>query len=93
MINEVAFTHGGEWNLPRKELVSVIPIQAQVECADGPAGESTTLIVDPKTLTVTHVVVREDKPGHMRDPASRGQEGHLCTAGHPSTAGLRREGY
>jgi uncharacterized membrane protein len=41
--------------------VSEIPLQAKVECTDGPGGESTTLIVDPARLTVTHVVVRDDR--------------------------------
>lgn len=39
--------------------MSEIPLQAQVECTDGPGGESTTLIIDPVKLTVTHLVVRE----------------------------------
>ncbi len=53
--------------------MSEIPLQARVECTDGPCGESTTLIVDAKSLTVSHVVVREDKPGHIERivPAKR----------------------
>ncbi len=41
-----------------------IPIDASVECADGPAGLCTTVIVDPTTLQVTHLVVKEKKPPH-----------------------------
>ena len=44
--------------------MSEIPLKAKVGCTDGPGGESTTLIVDPVKLIVTHVVVREDKPPH-----------------------------
>jgi uncharacterized membrane protein len=36
-----------------------IPLDAKVECTDGPCGESTCLIVNPVSETVTHVVVRE----------------------------------
>jgi len=36
------------------------PVNAKVECADGSAGESTTIIVNPATRQVTHVVI-EDK--------------------------------
>jgi sporulation protein YlmC with PRC-barrel domain len=34
-----------------------ISVSAQVECADGPCGESGTIIVSPHTGNVTHVVV------------------------------------
>jgi uncharacterized membrane protein len=34
-----------------------IPLEAQVECADGPCGESLAVIVDPTTQTVTHFAV------------------------------------
>ena len=53
--------------------MSEIPLRAKVECTDGPGGESTTLIVDPVKLTVTHVVVREDEPAHAERivPADR----------------------
>jgi len=53
--------------------VPEIPLQAKVECTDGPGGRSTTLIVDPARLTVTHVVVREDKTAHTERivPADR----------------------
>jgi uncharacterized membrane protein len=37
-----------------------IPVNANVECTDGSAGESTTIIVNPATRQVTHVVI-EDK--------------------------------
>jgi uncharacterized membrane protein len=57
----------------KEKRVSEIPLQAKVECTDGLGGESTTLIVDPAKLTVTHVVVREDKPEHTERivPADR----------------------
>jgi uncharacterized membrane protein/sporulation protein YlmC with PRC-barrel domain len=41
-----------------------IPLNANVECAAGPCGQSTCLIVDPSTLQVTHLVVRENKRPH-----------------------------
>ena len=37
-----------------------IPVKAQVECLDGPCGQSTCIIIDPVKRFVTHVVV-EDK--------------------------------
>lgn len=36
-----------------------IPINAEVYCADGRCGRSTTVILDPATEKVTHVVVAE----------------------------------
>jgi uncharacterized membrane protein len=36
-----------------------IPLNAEVECTDGSCGQSTCLIVNPLSETVTHVVVRE----------------------------------
>jgi uncharacterized membrane protein/sporulation protein YlmC with PRC-barrel domain len=41
-----------------------IPLNADVECTNGPGGQSTGLIVDPATLQVTHFVVREPKRPH-----------------------------
>jgi sporulation protein YlmC with PRC-barrel domain len=38
-----------------------IPINAAIECTDGPAGTSTAIILDPIKEQVTHVIVR--KPG------------------------------
>jgi uncharacterized membrane protein/sporulation protein YlmC with PRC-barrel domain len=38
-----------------------VPLNAKVECADGPCGESITVIVNPVTKEVTHFVVRDDK--------------------------------
>ena len=43
-----------------------IPINAVVECSDGPCGQSTTLIVNPVTETVTHIVVEEKEPPHIQ---------------------------
>jgi uncharacterized membrane protein len=39
--------------------ITDIPLDAQVECTDGPAGVSAGVIVDPKSVQVTHFVVRE----------------------------------
>ena len=36
-----------------------IPLEARVECADGPCGKSITVIVNPTTQKVTHFVVRD----------------------------------
>lgn len=38
--------------------MSDIPIQAKVVCTDGPCGESETVILNPETREVTHVVVK-----------------------------------
>ena len=35
-----------------------IPVDARVECADGPCGQSTALIVNPVARKVTHLVIR-----------------------------------
>jgi len=35
-----------------------IPVDARVECKDGPCGQSTAVIVNPVAQKVTHVVVR-----------------------------------
>jgi uncharacterized membrane protein len=44
--------------------VKEISIRAEVECTDGPAGQSTNLIVDPKTLKVSHYAVKEKRSPH-----------------------------
>jgi sporulation protein YlmC with PRC-barrel domain len=36
-----------------------IPVKAEVLCADGPCGSSTYVIINPTTLKVTHLVVKE----------------------------------
>ena len=41
-----------------------VSIGAQVECTDGPAGQTTSLVVDPKSLMVTHYVVKEKESPH-----------------------------
>ncbi len=38
-----------------------IPLNASVECADGPAGKSLAVIINPIEQKVTHVVVKGDK--------------------------------
>jgi len=40
-----------------------MPVTADVNCADGPCGQSTSLIIDPTDQHVTHVVVRQKGPG------------------------------
>jgi sporulation protein YlmC with PRC-barrel domain len=37
-----------------------IPINAEVQCSDGPGGRSTYVVLNPITRRVTHVVVKED---------------------------------
>ena len=41
-----------------------IPIDAEVECADGPCGRSTYIILRPANEEVTHIVVRERESPH-----------------------------
>ncbi len=36
-----------------------IPIHAQVECTDGSAGQSTAVIINPVTRTLSHIAVQE----------------------------------
>ncbi|MCO6453359.1 MAG: hypothetical protein J5I90_21430 [Caldilineales bacterium] len=38
--------------------MSFFPINAKVECSDGPCGESTTIVVNPVSRDVTYVVVK-----------------------------------
>jgi sporulation protein YlmC with PRC-barrel domain len=40
------------------------PVDAKVMCADGPGGQSVTLIVDPDLYQVTHIVVKEEHAPH-----------------------------
>lgn len=39
-----------------------IPMKAKVQCADGPGGQPTRLIVDPANRRITHLVVKERQP-------------------------------
>lgn len=39
-----------------------LPLQAQVECADGICGHSVYVLIDPLIDQVTHLVVKEDSP-------------------------------
>jgi hypothetical protein len=41
-----------------------IPVKAKVECADGPGGEATHVIVHPATKRVTRLVVKERRSPH-----------------------------
>lgn len=43
-----------------------IPLQAEVVCTDGPGGRSVAVLVDPKTLQVTHFAVREKEKPHTQ---------------------------
>ena len=36
-----------------------IPINAKVDCTDGPVGRSTGIVVNPVTRKVTHIAVRD----------------------------------
>ena len=38
--------------------MSEIPLNAKVQCSDGPCGEVTDVIVNPISLTVTHIVLK-----------------------------------
>jgi sporulation protein YlmC with PRC-barrel domain len=42
-----------------------IPVNAEVKCADGPAGHSTSVILNPITRRVTHIVVAQKGFLHM----------------------------
>jgi sporulation protein YlmC with PRC-barrel domain len=41
-----------------------IPLNAEAECADGPCGHSTHIIIDPTTEHVTHLVIQERDAPH-----------------------------
>ncbi|MGD8586529.1 MAG: DUF1269 domain-containing protein [Chloroflexota bacterium] len=41
-----------------------VPLHANVACIDGPFGETSRIIVDPKTLLPTHVVVKAAERSH-----------------------------
>lgn len=41
-----------------------IPVGAQVECEDGPCGQSTRVIINPITQQVANLVVKGKKPPH-----------------------------
>ena len=43
---------------PKASMIDV-PVGAQVECADGPCGQSTRVIINPIVQQVTHYVVKE----------------------------------
>ena len=62
-----------------------IPVNAEVKCADGPAGRSIVLIVDPITRQVTHIVVRQKGGLHMERLVPVG----LVTASTPHEIQLR----
>lgn len=41
-----------------------IPVSADVQCADGPCGRTTCVVLNPTICQVTHVVVRETRLPH-----------------------------
>jgi sporulation protein YlmC with PRC-barrel domain len=43
-----------------------IPVKAKVQCADGPGGEATHVIVHPSTNRVTRLVVKEARSPHVK---------------------------
>ena len=43
-----------------------IRVEADVECADGPCGRRTQVIIDPKTERVTYLVVKEKAAPHTQ---------------------------
>jgi len=42
-----------------------IPVDADVQCTDGPGGRSTCVVLNPVTSRVTHVVVKQDSFPHL----------------------------
>ena len=42
-----------------------VPVDADVQCADGPCGQSIDVIVNPATRQVTHVVIKEQRAPHV----------------------------
>jgi sporulation protein YlmC with PRC-barrel domain len=38
-----------------------VPLGAEVECVDGPCGESSVIILNPETREITHLVVKDRK--------------------------------
>jgi uncharacterized membrane protein len=46
--------------------ITDVPLDAKVECSDGPAGVSAGVIVDPETIRVTHFVIREQETDTQR---------------------------
>ncbi len=41
-----------------------IPLDAKVNCLDGPGGESTQIVINPTTQKIGFVVIREEAEGH-----------------------------
>ena len=42
-----------------------IPLNAIIECVDGPAGRSTYVLIDPTTQQIESLVVREKSSPHI----------------------------
>jgi len=40
-----------------------IPVNAQVQCADGPYGRTDRVVINPATRQVTHLVVKDGRLG------------------------------
>ena len=47
-----------------------IPLNARVQCTDGPGGRVVQVIVNPITRKMTHVVVEEKKAATRRTPGT-----------------------
>jgi hypothetical protein len=62
-----------------------IPVDATVECTDGPCGRSTYAIVDPTKESVTHVVIEESGLGGQERLAPV----NLISQSTPATIKLR----
>lgn len=43
-----------------------IPLKANVHCTDGRAGQATCVIINPVSRQLTHVVVEEKDPAHLK---------------------------
>jgi sporulation protein YlmC with PRC-barrel domain len=41
-----------------------IPVDADVQCVDGPCGQSTDIVINPTVKQVTHLVVKEEHVPH-----------------------------
>ena len=41
-----------------------LPVNAQVQCNDGPGGRSTYVVIDPSAQQLTHLVVKDRKSPH-----------------------------
>ena len=42
-----------------------IPLNVDVRCADGPGGRSSTIVLNPISMEITHVVVKDDQEEYL----------------------------